>query len=240
MRLDEHLQVLPRLERRDGEDVRDAEVGRRPVDAVDGLRCGMRDADPLGGHAEGLRHVASRVRRVHEDDVAGRGGVSVLAAVHRSRARGRPLGMMERHEVVDRRRADTRALRRVHPVREVQRVERAEEPLGSRTPEPAPGSAHRMREGQRPGSDLDVDPLERRADPLGAADARRREGDDLVPSRRCLGEPGRASPGCSSRSRAAGATRGSRRRRSSSTRACRRSDRSAHRAPADRPGSRRP
>ena len=150
----------------------------------------MRDANPLGGDAEGLRDVASRVRRVHEDDVARRGGVSVLAAVHRSRPRGRPLRMMERHEVVDRRRAHARALRRVHPVREVQRVERAEEPLGGRAPEPAPGGAHRVRERQRPGPDLDVDSRERRADPLRAADARRREGDDLVPSGGCLGEAG--------------------------------------------------
>ena len=145
MRLDEHLQILPRLERRDGEDVRRAEIGRRTVGAVDVLRRGVRDPDPLGRDAERRVDVASRVRRVHEDDVARRGGVSVLAAVHRARPRGRPLGMVERHEVVDRRRTHAGALRRVHPVREVQRVERAEEALRGGTAEPAPGRADRVR-----------------------------------------------------------------------------------------------
>ena len=194
MRLHEHLQVLPRLERRDGEDVRSAEVGRRTVDTVDALRCGMRNANPLGRDAEGLRDVSPCVCGVHEDDVAGLGGVSILAAVHRSRARGRPLRMMERHEVVDRGGTDPRALRWVHPVREVQCVERAEEALRCGPPEPAPTGARAMRERQRPRSDLDVDVRECRPDPLRAADARRREGDDLVPSGRCLGESRERAP----------------------------------------------
>ena len=132
VRLDEHLQILPRLEGRDGEDVRGTEIRGRPVRMEDVLRRGMRDADPLARHAERRRDIPSGVRRVHEDDVAGRRGVPVLATVHRPRSGGRPLGMVKRHEVVDRRRAHTRALGRVHPVREVENVELAEQSLRGR------------------------------------------------------------------------------------------------------------
>ena len=45
-----------------------------------------------------------------------------------------------------------------------------------------------MGEGEGPGAQLDVDPGERGADPVRAADARRREGDDLVRSARDLDE----------------------------------------------------
>ena len=55
-----------------------------------------------------------------------RAAFGVLRAVHRLRLRGRPLGKAQRHEVVDRRRAHAAALRRVHPVGEVEDVERAE------------------------------------------------------------------------------------------------------------------
>ena len=123
VRLDEHVQILPRLEGRDREDVRRAEIGGRPVRAEDVLRRGMRDADPLARHAERRRDVPSGVRRVDEDDVARRGRVPVLATCIDLVLRGRPLGMVKRHEVVDRRRAHARALRRVHPVREVEDVE---------------------------------------------------------------------------------------------------------------------
>ena len=47
LRLDEDLEVLARLERRDREDVRRAEIGGRPVGAIDVLRRRVRDVDPL-------------------------------------------------------------------------------------------------------------------------------------------------------------------------------------------------
>ena len=55
-----------------------------------------------------------------------------LRAVHRPRSGGRPLGMVKRHEVVDRRRTHARALGRVHPIREVKDVELAEQSLRHR------------------------------------------------------------------------------------------------------------
>jgi hypothetical protein len=45
-----------------------------------------------------------------------------------------------------------------------------------------------MREGERPGAELDIDSGEGGADPVRAADARRGEGDDLVRSARDFDE----------------------------------------------------
>ena len=77
--LDERLEVLARLERRDGEEVRRAEVGRRPVGRELGPRRRMSDVDTPLRHAEHLDDVAARVLGVHEDEVAGLGRVPVLA-----------------------------------------------------------------------------------------------------------------------------------------------------------------
>ena len=60
LRLDQHLEVLPRLERRDREDVRCTEIRRRPVGREHGLRRRMRDADPLGRDTERRTDVAAR------------------------------------------------------------------------------------------------------------------------------------------------------------------------------------
>ena len=59
-------------------------------------------------------------------------------------------------------------------------------------------------------------PAERVPDPLRAAQARRREGDDLVPAAGGLGHARRATLGCSCRSPSVGARAARRRRRSSS------------------------
>ena len=55
VRLDEHVQILPRLEGRNGEDVRGTEIRGRPVRVEDVLRRGMRDADPLASARRALR-----------------------------------------------------------------------------------------------------------------------------------------------------------------------------------------
>ena len=91
--------------------------------------------------------------------------------------------MVKRHEVVDRRRTHARALRRIHPIREVKDVELAEQSLRGRVTEPTPCRAHRVGEGQRPRAHLHIDPAERSANPARAFDARRRERDDLVLAR---------------------------------------------------------
>ena len=100
----------------------------------------------------------------------------------------RPFGMTERNEVVDRRRPDSGTLRREHPVREVEHVERAEKPLSGRLPGDAPRSSKRMGERHAPGAKLDVDSGERGSNPVGPR-ARGSECDDLVLGTGSLHEP---------------------------------------------------
>ncbi len=130
VRLDERLEVLARLERGDAEDVGRAEIGRGPVAVNTSLTPGGATRIRAGSTPSSSVVSAAVNVRVDEDDVAGLGGVGVLAAVHRLRALRRPLREAERHEVVDRRRAHPGPLRWVHPVGEVEHVERAEKPLG--------------------------------------------------------------------------------------------------------------
>jgi len=189
VRVGERLQVLPRLERGDGEDVGRPEVGGRPGGREDGFHPGRRDADPRGVDAEQLGHVGARERRVDEDDVAGARGVRVLAAVHRLRPLRRPRGKANGNEVVDRRRANPGPLWGIHPVREVKDVEAAEQPLCRRMAGHAPGGADRVRGRQRPGSHLHVESRKGLADPARAPQARRRERDDLVRSGAGLDHP---------------------------------------------------
>ena len=89
---------------------------------------------------------------------------------------------------MDRGRPHPAALRRIHPVREVEDVEFSEEAFGGGVAKTAPRRPDRVGEGEGPRPQLDVDTRERLADPARAADARGREGDDLVPPRRRLGE----------------------------------------------------
>ena len=124
--------------------------------------------------------------------------------------------MVERHEVVEHRRAHAAALRRVHPLAEDERVEPAREPLDGRAARrgSTPCGARARRAAGR-AARARRDPVERRADRGRAAQARRRERDELVPARRRPRTCRRASRGCSSRSPCAGGRAARRRRRSS-------------------------
>ena len=190
MRRDQGLEVLARLERRDGEHVRPAEVGALAVRPERRLHARVRHLHPLGADAEPLDDVAARVLGVDEDEVGGARRVRVLGAVHGGRLRRHPLRKAQRDEVVDGRRADAARLGRVHPVRVVEDVEAAEKALERGPAEPAPGVAPALRERQRHEPELDVDPVERARDRLPPGGARGRERDDLVRSARGLDEPG--------------------------------------------------
>ncbi len=141
----------------------------------------MRDADPLAREPEQLDDLAGRELRVDDDQVARPGCVGVLARVHAVGLRVHPVREAEREEVVDRRRADASALWRVHPVGEVEDVERPRQPLDGTVAEPAPAGPPPVRLRRKE----DEPPLHRHAVErlLDPALARRRdggEGDDLV------------------------------------------------------------
>ena len=109
VRLEERREVLPRLERRDGERVRAGRArAARPSGVKPGVDAGIRDVDPLARDAERLRDVVAGEARVDDHDVARARRVAVLRAVHAARPRVHPLGEVQRHEVVDHRRADAR------------------------------------------------------------------------------------------------------------------------------------
>jgi hypothetical protein len=140
----------------------------------------MCHAHALARHAEQLDHVVGGELRVREDHVARSRRVAVLGAVHPPGARMDPVGEAERDEVVDHRRADAGALRRVHPVREVEHVEAADEPLCRRPAETAPRRAPRVGERQPADAPRNRNPVQRLGDHARSGGARRREGDDLV------------------------------------------------------------
>ena len=148
MRLHERGEVLARLQRRHGEDVVAAEVCLRTVAGKDLLDSRQRDPHALLGNLEQLDDVARREGRVREDEVARPRHVPVLRRVHAARPPLYPLRMAQRHQVVDRRGADPGALRRIHPVGEVEHVDRAEKALDSRPPQAAPPLAPEVREGR--------------------------------------------------------------------------------------------
>jgi len=94
--------------------------------------------------------------------------------------------MVEGDEVVDGGCPHACPLRREHPVAEMQDIHVPEQALGGRAAERAPAGAKRVREREPPGPELDVDAVERGTDAIGAAQARRRECDDLVLAARHL------------------------------------------------------
>ena len=119
-----------------------------------------------------------------------RAACAYFATVLPARPRVHPLGEAQRDEVVDDRRAHAAALARVHPVREVEDVERAGEALDGRDACTAPERAPEVRRGgKRDETALDRDAVERLLEPLPREHADRREGDDLVLGARCLGQP---------------------------------------------------
>src|SRR5581483_1982241 len=173
-------EVLPRLERRDREQVRMAEVGSRARRAEALVDAGVRDVDAGRRHVEELGDLVLRELRGREDGVAGPSRVAVLRVVHPAGAALDPLGVPERDEVVDRRRADAAALGREHPVGEVEDVDGAEEALDGRTREEAPALPPEVREREEAEAQLDRDSLERPRDRAEALRARRSERDELV------------------------------------------------------------
>jgi hypothetical protein len=70
-----------------------------------------------------LGHIGGREARVGKDNVASRCGVSVLGAVHPPGPGVDELRKVKRHQVVDRRCPNALALRRIHPVGEMEDVE---------------------------------------------------------------------------------------------------------------------
>ena len=189
MRLGERLQVLARLQRGDREQVGRSQVGGGAVRDEHGLDARVSDADALRPDTEELTDLAPGERRVDEEDVAGAGGVRVLAPVHRLRALRRPFREADGHEVVDRRGAYAGALRRVHPVGEVEHVEGTEEALGGGTAGDAPRRPDGVGRGQGPQPQLHVEAGQRGADALRPAQARGRERHDLVAPRGLLQQP---------------------------------------------------
>ena len=86
----ERRQVLARLERRDREHVRAAQVGRLALGREARVDPGIGDAHPLLGDAEPLHHVPGGEARVGEDPVAGRARRSRTSARAGAASRARP------------------------------------------------------------------------------------------------------------------------------------------------------
>ena len=126
--------------------------------------------------------------RVREHDVAPARLVRIRG-VHAHGPRMQFLGILQRPEVVDHRCAHPGALRRIHPVRELENVEATDEPLGRRPSEPAPGPARRVRErdGEKPLFRRHA--VQRALEQRAAADADRTERDQIALARRGLGDP---------------------------------------------------
>ncbi len=94
VRGEQRLQVLARLQRRHGEDVRLSQIGALALRPEVGAHAGRRQLDPLLRHVQQLGDIVAGIGRIDKNYVAGRGSVAVLGRVHRARARRRPLGMV--------------------------------------------------------------------------------------------------------------------------------------------------
>ena len=179
VRGEQRLEVLPRLERRDGQRVRPPEVGALALAREDRRRSRMRDAYALRLDVQQLAHVTRSELRVAHEDVGRPRRVPVLRAVHAHRPPVRPVGEAQRNEIVDRRRADATALRREHPVREVQHVEPAEPALRRWPCDARPRGSPAVRERQDEQPALDIDPRQRLLDVPAAFGRDGREGDHV-------------------------------------------------------------
>ena len=173
------FEVLAPIGRRRRERIRSAgvvPVAVRPERRID-ARVGH--ADSLPRDRERLDDVARGELRVREHHVA----VSRLlriGGVHPHGARVQLLRVFQRPEVVDHRRADAGTLRRIHPVREMEDVEAADEPFGGRPPEPAPRPPGRVRERHGHEAPVGRDAVQRLLEQRPPADADRSERDELV------------------------------------------------------------
>ena len=180
-RLDERAEILARLERRHRQHVRPAEVGDGAVRGERRADARVGDEHPLTRERHRLREVVGGEGRVGEDDVARRAPRSrylrpcidcVRFVVHSGRCSGTRSWIVVA-------RTPARCGGYIQS-RVVERVERAEPPLGGRAPGGRPGGAPRVREREREERQLDVDAGERLGNHLAPGGRGRREGDDLV------------------------------------------------------------
>ena len=217
MRLDERREVLARLERRHREDVRRRRARPRRRRAEDGVDSGQRHAHTLLRHAEQLDDVASAVNaefaKTRSQRAAPRSGTSRCACGACGPAPTPGWRSGTRSWIVVAR--ITAALRRIHPVGEVEHVDRPEEALDAGHAEAAPTLAPEMREREELERHVDGDALRARqgspSSPAGSSARRRRSRARPRPPRR---DPP-ASRGGTCRSPSAGARAARRRRRSS-------------------------
>ena len=144
--------------------------------------------DAVAQDVQLLDCIGGRELRVDEDEVAPL-SFACIDGVHAHGSGVKPLREMQRSEIVDHRCAQPRALRRPHPVAEMENVETAQEALGGWPSDGAPGSPCRVREGDRDGAPLSGQSVQRCVQQLPAVNAHGAEGDDLVPAA-CLEHPG--------------------------------------------------
>jgi hypothetical protein len=104
VRLDQRREVLAGLERRDRQRIGLLELHALPDRRELRSHARIRNVNPLRRHGERLRDVVAGEARVDDHDVTGSRRMAVLDAVHAARARMHPLGMVQRHEIVNHRR----------------------------------------------------------------------------------------------------------------------------------------
>ena len=187
--------VLSRIVRREHEHVV-AVAPCGPFGRESLVHTGVGDDDSLAREAESLGDVVRRERGDGHDHVAGAGRVRVLGEVLPARPRVHPLREAQRDQVVDDRRAQSSALARVHPVREVEDVERPGEALDRRG---GPPGSRAVRQTYAEGGSV----TRRRStgmsasavlEPLPREHAHGGEGDDLVLGPGRLGQPAEGAP----------------------------------------------
>ena len=143
---DDRFDVLAPIGGCDCEHVRGPQIRALAVGTEAWVNSRPGEADPVERDPEPLVHVRSGEAGVDEDEVTRARGVSVLAAVHAVRPPSHVVREAKRVEVVDGRDAEAASLWRIHPVGEVENVDRPEKALDVRAAETAPRSAPGMSE----------------------------------------------------------------------------------------------
>ena len=188
-RVCESIEVLARLARREHQHVRALLFVARPFRRETLVHAGVGDDDALAQELQVLRHVVRRVLAVDHDHVASPRRVPVLGEVLPPGARVHQVGEVQRHEIVDQSRAHAVPLGRVHPVGEVEDVQRPREPLHWRVAGMAPGRSPEVRRGrQRDDALRDVEVAQRRLHRFTCPHADDAERDQLVPALSSLGQ----------------------------------------------------
>ena len=152
------------------------------------IDSGMGDADSRPRNAKRLDDVLRGVLRVREDDVTALRLLGV-GVVHPHGSWVELLGIFERAEIVDHRRAHARPLRRIHPVGEVQDVEAADKSLRRRATEAAPRASGDVGKGHGDELALRGKTVQHLVEQGPAADADRPERDELMLAGRGLRHP---------------------------------------------------